>query len=452
MLISYAVFTLLSFLCFINRTQATSLAPIITSISPELTGSTEGQSTLTIIGTNFAPNGMFSSKVVFVGGEICRIIGYYTTYEKIVCLTPKCVTSACLSDADWQGSEEVSVSVYISTVEGILGAFGTFYYNGGYTPSIYQMSHYAWGTSIGQIVGKLVSDKLEDFSVKIGNQFAYLGDSKDTINPINFDMWSRSSLLLYYPPKDMSAGYYNLSLNVQSSSSNANSRGNGLARMFPIRNIRSRLEYPDYSSSYNFDISMLGDVVFSVCLLPVITKVYPKQGSIAGGTVIVMEGHGFSQYNENMQVYAAGQLCDVINKTDARYIKSKLASTEILQCVTRPVNSLEYIRSTYLNASIDTNKSSTIKEYYFTKESLLSSSRTYGSPGWWMKLWDSASELTDENVRISGGIREDLLLSFWFKFGSNWPENIGYISHGNTLQSYRAEFRTILTAPFTGIK
>ena len=435
-----------------NILATRTLTPIITSITPLSVGSSEGGTRLIISGVNFIQGNMLASTLaVYVGGEVCQIINYYTTMNRIICNTPKCFTGSCLSDDDWQGWTSSTLSVYLQSVETIVGVQTTYYYNGGMTPAVTKMSHYTWATSLSQIVGRLASNELKNFNVKVGNQFANLGDENE-FNAETFDSWSRSSQLLYRPPVDMSTGFYNLTFTVLNDPYNSG-YGAGVARMFPKQ--KSFFYKLDYSYGYNFDASLSG-TPYSICLFPTITSISPNMGSIVGGTIVTVVGHGFLSTPTDMTVYIGGRICDVIDTSDTRYIPNIHALTETFQCITRPVEDLESLRRDMLVKSSPSSHAETAyHEYAFSDDSFLfASTRTHGSSGWWMKLWDLGSyfsnKLTDSNVRISGGIRQGLSLGFWYDFGSNWPSNADYNSGRYEAHSFVADFAAVLTAPFTG--
>jgi hypothetical protein len=413
-----------------------SQPPYIATITPTQTASAEGGSRLVITGANFEQSGLFSSRAVFVGGEACKIIDYYTNDEKIVCMTPNCVSLACRSDQDWQGSEDASVSIYVNTVEGILEAFTTIKYNGGYTPSIFKMQHNAWATGISQVVGKMMVPSLTGISIKIGEQFAELGNDNE-INDAQVDMWSRSSVINYRPPADMPAGFYNLSLFVDSSQYPSGYYGDGKARMYPIQ--ESFAYGFGYFYDSNFDATLSGDA-YSLCLMPVVTSVFPEAGSVAGGTELRVRGHGFSAVRENMIVYVAGRRCDITRTGDA----NGGAMTEEFTCLTRPAEALETIRTQLLTPS----------QQFTDPQKQLPSSRNYGSAGWWMRMWPYAAyqnnQLTDANVQISANMRHALSFSFLDLFGYYWPGQLGYLSQYWDPQAFAIEFSTYFVAPYTG--
>jgi hypothetical protein len=287
-------------------------------------------------------------------------------------------------------------------VETIVGVQTTYYYNGGMTPAVTKMSHCTRATSLSQIVGKLASDQLENFNVKIGSQFANLGEENE-FNSESFNSWSRSSKLLYRPPVDMPAGFYNLSLTVLNDPYDS-SRGAGLARMFPKQ--KSFLYNLDYSFDYNFDASLSG-IPFSICLQPVITSISPNVGSIVGGTLVTVVGHGFLSTSTDMTVYIGGRICDVIDESDKRYVRNIHGLTETFQCITRPADDLEVLRRDQLVKSrvvtaSQSHEEIAFQEYVFRDSSFLfSSPRTHGSPGWWMKLWDMGSYYSNQLIDIS---------------------------------------------------
>src|SRR4051794_35423765 len=77
-----------------------SYPPIIVSVVPSF-GSAEGGTRLTISGTNFqSTSSMFSSTVVYINNQQCKVVDYYTNDAQIVCITPKCATANCLADQD----------------------------------------------------------------------------------------------------------------------------------------------------------------------------------------------------------------------------------------------------------------------------------------------------------------------------------------------------------------
>lgn len=256
--------------------------PVISKVTPNF-GSTEGGTWVTITGANYNQQGLFTNRAVFVGGQVCKEISYYTNNNQITCVVPQCVQPECqTNDANWQGSVTVSLEVYIQGVEGIKSASSTFRYNGAYTPYVYMMSRYIRNGAYFFLQGRTSVSQLEDLSVKIGENFASLGEPGE-INSGSLSMWSSSTNIYYRPPQDVTAGFYNISLTAQDDQSNG-AQGSGNARMFAKQRPYSSL---DYYHRYNFDASWAGNV-YSVSVQPVVNSVSPSKGSIAGGTELTV--------------------------------------------------------------------------------------------------------------------------------------------------------------------
>ena len=410
--------------------------PIITSITPWF-GSPEGGTELTIRGEGFHPEALFTSMVVYIGGEVCKTIEYHTSNEKIVCITPRCVSPDCLSDQQWQGGEEVSLNIYVADVTGIEDASDAFYYYGNWAPSLTKIGHYTWGQGISWVYGKIMTDLLEDVNIRIGNNFALLGD-EDELNTEYFDMWSRSTLLRYKTPADVVAGHYNLTMDVQTDLSRGN-RGSGVARTFPDQ--RPFYYTYDMTHLYNYAATLSGRT-YSVGVLPVVASVTPALGSVAGGTVVTLRGSGFPPNADRITVYVAGRPCDVV---------SSAYTTTTVQCITRPADERQTLVASLLDSSFSTA--------FMDNDALLGATRSLGSAGWWFKLydfgtwdWSSTSEYPESEVRLSGGFREGLSFGFEYLFGGrSWPDKLGYDSKQSDLRRFAADFRTVLRAPYSGV-
>lgn len=282
----YFVLLFSAFLCLVRSQKAEVNAarlqtPIIASVAPSF-GSVEGGSWLTITGANFAQHGLFTNRAVFVAGQLCKEISYYTSNTQITCVVPKCVQPECLADPLWSGSVMVSLDVYVQGVEGIKSASSTFTYHGSYTPMVVWMMRYVRNSAFFLLQGRTSNLNLNAMEIRIGENLASLGEPGD-LNPSALSMWSTSQNLYYRPPGDLSAGYYNLSLNARYDSSVSNV-GTGNARMFS----RQR-PYPsnNYFQRYSFDATWSGNA-YSVALQPVIYSVSPESGSISGGTVVTV--------------------------------------------------------------------------------------------------------------------------------------------------------------------
>jgi hypothetical protein len=255
--------------------------PIIASIAPSF-GSVEGGTWLTIAGANFAQQGLFTNRAVFIGGQLCKEISYYTSNTQITCVVPKCVQPECLSDPVWGGSVRVSLDVYVQGVEGIKSATSSYVYHGGYTPMIFQMMRYVRNSAFFSLLGRASTTSLDDVEIRIGDNLVSLGEPGE-VNPSSLNMWTYSQNLYYLPPNDIPAGYYNLTFTALSDA-NAGYVGTGNARMFARQRPFSSYSY---FSRYNFDAVWSGKV-FSVAVQPTIYSVTPSSGSIVGGTILTV--------------------------------------------------------------------------------------------------------------------------------------------------------------------
>lgn len=128
------------------------------------------------------------------------------------------------------------------------------------------------------------------------------------------------------------------------------------------------------------------------------------------------------------QVIAGGRECKVLTST---------AST--ITCVTSPSQE-DIVRFVSVDGSGRPS---------FSKEIVANSSRAYGSPGWWIRLWPLSNyysnQMRDDNVQLSLGYRGDSLFSLYYMFGTDWNSKIGVDS-----QTFAAQFATHLVAPVSG--
>ena len=174
------------------------------------------------------------------------------------------------------------------------------------------MTRYAWAYSTPSVHGKLLADELDHIQILLGNQYGDVGDEEAELNSLSYykdatididgnptDVkrtyynWRRTTSRLFYkPPTDMSAGFYNVTLRVNSS------RGNGVARMFADKNSYLDGNYPGSTNDVqgytkgNFLASLSG-TVFTTCYYPTITTLSQSQGSAAGGLTLTISGNGF---------------------------------------------------------------------------------------------------------------------------------------------------------------
>eukprot|EP01040_Poterioochromonas_malhamensis_P001800 gene1800-1926_t len=422
------LFVLIPFCFELCHGQATRLQyPGISSVTPSF-GSVEGGTWITIAGVNFMASGMFTNRVILVGGQVCKEIPYFTTNQRIVCVSPRCVEPACLSDPLWQGSITVSINVYVQDVETILGASSTFSYAGGYTPQIFALTKNVRGGAVASVIGRPSTDILSDIQIKIGGNKAYLGDPGE-INGNSISMWSNTQQIYYTPPTDQTAGYYNLSFESQDDQSQG-SKGTGLARLFPVQRAYTDWGFPYY---YNWDCSLLGNV-FNVQLSPTITSISPAMGSMGGGTVVTIQGSGFSKTLLNNAVFIGGLPCDVIS-----------ADYSVVTCTTRSLES-----SFNYQGLIDTS----LTAPRFQRTVVANSSRNFGSPGWWVQLWSvtdyNSNTMTLKKMKLSFGFKQDMTFSLYQLVGSSWPSVLNYVDGSFSGLTFAADLSTFLVAPISG--
>ena len=427
-MLSFLIFTITVFIINLlpSDGQATRLKyPVISSVTPNF-GSVEGGTWITIVGANFASGGLFTNRLIFVGGQICKEVSYYTNSERIVCVAPPCVEPVC-ADPTWQGSVTVSLSVYVQSVEAVYGTSATFTYSGGYTPQVLAMSNYIRGGAVAHLIGRMSTDSLTSLQIKINGNLADIGDPGELNGAIS--MWSSSQTLYYKPPMDAGAGFFNLSLESQDDQSRG-WKGTGFARFFPKQPAYDNWGYPYL---YNWDCSMLGNV-FTVALQPVISDISPKIGSIGGNTLVTIRGSGFSKTNDQNVVLIGGQFCDVQN-----------SDHQTITCLTRPHSDFNYLDDiAWDQKSVPS----------FKHEMRSNTTRNYGSPGWWVNIWNmndySQKQMTPNNVRISFGWRQELMYGLYYTVGSSWPQYYNYQSRSYDWLAYASDLTTYLIAPFSG--
>lgn len=389
-------------------------------------GGIEGGNRLYIYGANFAQNGLNSQYLVFVGNSECPIIPYYSDDNTIVCIVPPCSDLKCLSSDDYRGGAKVDVNVYVQTVETILGASTTYTYNYYNTPLVLKMLHTVWGTATGYIAGRFsTSSPTTDVHIKINNQYADIGDSED-LNTGTYYTWSTSTLLYYRPPGDAPAGFLNMSV-VVDNWSQAQYMEPGAANFYPIR---MPLDYRyDYNYKYNFASSLAG-VSYSTLLLPVVASVSPRLGSVAGGTVVTINGHGFSYNATDMTVIVAGEPCTVLSSNPNQ-----------ITCVTGPSTAVSE------SVALDQSVVAAVQSGYNLE---LNSSRPYGSAGAWIKVWNTTKIGSDSRAVLSFPWRNGLNIAFYYMFGGNyWPSQNGISGISNSLV-FSLQLETVFIAPYSG--
>eukprot|EP01036_Dinobryon_divergens_P038166 gene38166-50050_t len=425
-----------------------SFPPIITGINPWF-GGAEGGTKVTITGANFSPGGLWSEVVIYFGNDICMFDRYHSDDHRIVCTAPKCKTSKCMSSSRWNGNDQVNVIVYVSTVEGIVSASTTFWYYGDWTPSVNTMSHTAWASGTASVNVKAYTASITDFDITLsgvqsiafagssdisnfntslvstGSHNAYVGDNNELNGEIFSNMWSSEKIIYYRPPDDMTAGFYNLTVALQNDFSTG-SFSTGYARMNPKHKGSDTYYY-----FYNF-ASTLSGTVYTLCLFPAITAISPSTGSLAGGTAMTITGFGFSNEPERLTVFVGGVLCDVTASTEYQ-----------ISCTTR--RGREDLLSLLTPTTHELND----------RTMVLNSTRGFGSPGWWVKMWNYNDVVNkrvgnDVYVKESFPWRQGMYFSLYNLYGSNWPSILGYSSMSSQYYYYASDLATVLTAPYTG--
>ena len=390
-------------------------------------GGYKGGTEIQITGANFMQSGGLGSSIsVFIGNSFCEVIDYYTTDRKIICITPPCETDTCNNQENWGGNEVVNLNVYIGTVEGIYGDAATFNYVGYSTPLVTRMSHITWGSATSYIAGRTGSKFSDDYSIKIGSQFAYLGDN-DELNPEIFNDPSNTQNIVYYrPPKDMKSGFENLTFAVQNEQSRVVD-GTGYANMYPDRKPSDFIR-TDNPYTYNFDASLSG-TVFSIALLPTITSVIPSKVSVAGGAIVTIQGSGFPTDIKDLTVFASGRFCDVINST-----------VDVITCVTRPLSNVT------LNKIVTQAGMKSTGEW-IRRQIQANSTRDSGSPGWWVNIWNPSNPSNIGKISAASYSfpwHQGAFFSMNYEFGNKWPQIIG-------VSSYVAFLRSTMIVPYSGL-
>eukprot|EP01035_Chromulina_nebulosa_P018019 gene18019-23659_t len=392
--------------------------PAIFQVSPNI-GGLIGGTNIKIYGANFQPSGLFSNLVVYIGNDLCEINNYYTTNEQIYCVTPPCATDDCLNQSPgYSAWVSVDISLFVETVEGILGAYSTYYYSSYYTPTISYVSTFTWASSIGSINTNVYTDSLDKFTIKINNHFVNLG-TNDELNYDDFNWYNWQTNTIYFiPPGDMTAGFYNLTMQLTNSDSLTETLSTGYAKT-----------YPD-DSSENIYSSTLSGVAYSTAVYPVITNIYPNSGSLAGGTTITIKGSGFSTSSELLTVLVGGKSCKVIS-----------SSINTIVCITDEVD------------SIDSIKQSIISNPHFERYKY--SNVSTGSPGMWIKFWDYNDNVYHRTgniayVKMSFAWRQGSTFSLSDNYGLSWPSTFNFNSDTSYNQYFYAEVGTVLIAPISG--
>lgn len=406
--------------------------PIIKTISPYW-GGIEGGTMVTITGANFKPSVLFTEAIVFIGNEVCEIDNYHSSDVQIVCFTPKCYSSDCTAKKyryyDYFASvSAMAVTVCVQSVSGVpctvAPSYLDFWYYEYWTPNLYAVSQTTWGTATTAIVAYVRSQTLTDITIKVGRSSLILGSNLE-LNPNTFYFWSSETQFYARVPEDCVSGFQNISLSVQNDQSNGYV-GTGFARTFQ----NDRFDYWEYSRFYLYSSNLQG-TSYSSCILPTITAVNPSRGSIAGGTVMRIKGTGFSYLASHVTVFVGGLLCDITS-----------VSAQLITCITRAAVSDQTSFAALVN-------NPSLRSVF---GDVIESPRKFGSQGWWIKMWnydDYWSDTTglEVSVKLSFGWRDRFYLSFYDKFGYNWPSISGF---GTSYYFFSADAASVFTAPYSG--
>ncbi len=334
------------------------------------------------------------------------MIGHYSTPESLVCITPKCSSQTCLGGNIWSGSTIVDIKLYVSSVEGILtpAIAPKFYYYNYWTPAVYSISSSTWGTATTPLRIRSDNVALTSFDVVIADYYhGYLG-SDGELNPESLPGNTNELEIFFRPPRDLAGGFYNLSFVVQDDFSHGSS-STGRAILFQ----NDRYDNTRFDRFYLFQSTLQG-TSYSVCLYPSIESVSPALGSFGGGTILQIIGTGFTSKSSELVVYAGGLPCEV------------LAST---------------------STTISCRTSETAEDYV--------SSRLFGSPGWWMRIWNEAYinnlHPTPDNAQLSFRWTKKFYFSLYDSYGYSWPTTLNANFPNNN--RYIHDSATVFTAPYT---
>jgi len=256
-----------------------------------------------------------------------------------------------------------------------------------------------------------------------GNMGGYQADiGQEILNNDFTSIYSNEKYIAYYTPDDVVAGFYNLSLYLQNDQSGG-ARSTGLARMFPSHKASNTYYY-----FYNFAATLKG-TIYSLCLFPAIASISPDTGSIAGGTKITIKGYGFDTITARFVVYVGGVPCDVTSSTQ-----------NIIYCTTRPATS---------NLLSLLTPSKQFRDPHL----VLDTTRGFGSPGWWVKMWDYSAYQknrvgNDKYLAQAFGWRQNMYMSLYNQYGSNWPSKLNFSTGSSSY--FVADTASTFVAPYTG--
>lgn len=276
------------------------------------------------------------------------------------------------------------------------------------------MTHTAWATGTNFLQGSFQATSLSNMQMNIGPNLAIL---KANIQ----DSSDQYSKLYFRPYSDVVNGFSNFSFSIQQPSiyqfnfKNNRIGAAGYATLLPDNTLVSRNEF-GFGHTYNFASTLTG-VIYSLCILPVVSEVSPRVGSLGGGTILTIRGHGFSSDLSETIIYAAGVPCDIISSV-----------YNLIQCRTRSYSSQPSVYDSLASDSIIP----------------ISTGRGYASTGSWIKI--TVSTKTSSNDFLSIPFRRSMTFNFnQLLQYSPWQS---WLADAGTTVS--AEISTIFIAPFTG--
>jgi len=334
----------------------------------------------------------------------------------ITCITPKCTLPACLGSASWNGIASVPLVLTLSTEFNSSVTSSNFTYDGKSTSFIITMTRTAWATGTNFLQGSFSAKSIANTKMNIGRNLAIIkANIQDTIDPY--------STIYFRPYSDVVNGFLNFTLSIQEPSiyqynfKDLRVGAAGYATLLPDNTLVLRNEF-GFGHTYNFASTLTG-VIYSLCILPVVSEVSPRIGSLGGGTVLTIRGHGFASDFNHTVIFAAGLPCDIIS-----------ATYNLIQCQTRPCNSLP--SSVYSSLVSNSNFS-------------VSTNRGYASTGAWIKIMVSTGDTSTEFLSVP--YRRSLTISFnqllqYTSWKSTWAVD--------AKTTVSAEVSTLFIAPFTG--
>lgn len=350
-----------------------------------------------------------------IGGNPCKIQDDFTNDLSVTCITPQCTLPACLSSSSWSGISSVPLVLKLLSAQNSSEAYANFTYDGDSTSYIITMTHTAWATGTNFLQGSFQASSITNMQMNIGQNLAIIkANIKDSTDSY--------SMLYYRPYSDVQNGFKNFTFSIlQPSIYDYNFKDKrigaaGNAVLLPDNALVSNKEF-GFGHSYNF-ISTITGVVYSLCILPVVSEVSPRMGSLGGGTMLTIRGHGFSKMLSETVIYAAGVPCDILS-----------ATYNLIKCRTRAYNTQPSIYNSLIsNSSIP-----------------VTSNRGYASTGSWIKitLFDGISS----TQLLSVPYRRSMTMNFQ-QLLSSTPWNSSWAS--DAAISITAEVSSLFIAPFTG--